>query len=380
MIKLPCNNDYFLPREFKTRRRIKNLFSPAGRILVLIPARFDFIGGWTDTPPYPYEEKSAVLNSTMALSTSAEITNVPPAITVEVSEGNANFIQNNLPVKRGEHLVIDKVLEYLCLDEPKFNLRVENSIPKGSGLGGSSLLGAAILSACLGYYEGAEEVTQNLKEIINGVLTVEQLMGSGGGWQDQIGGILPGLKLITTHPTKAGSYQIKYADNPEIISQLNNCSIVIDSKIQRKASFILHSIRRKIIEKDPSTLRVIKQIKNNAEIGFESINKGNLTEFSHLLSDSWDLVNSIESNSRIEIVDVIEKICGKDLIGRKIGGAGGGGFALVIFADQEKKKYYFKRLKERLPDCLIYYPFFGVNGASFFQNGKSIVIPKIEKL
>ena len=42
------------------------------------------------------------------------------------------------------------------------------------------------------------------EEICYDVLRLEQLMSTGGGWQDQVGGIIPGLKLITT---KAGNEQ-----------------------------------------------------------------------------------------------------------------------------------------------------------------------------
>ena len=35
-------------------------------------------------------------------------------------------------------------------------------------------------------------------ELVHGVLVVEQLLTTGGGWQDQVGGLHPGLNLGTS--------------------------------------------------------------------------------------------------------------------------------------------------------------------------------------
>ena len=32
------------------------------------------------------------------------------------------------------------------------------------------------------------------------VLCMEQIMSTGGGWQDQVGGVTPGIKFITPKP------------------------------------------------------------------------------------------------------------------------------------------------------------------------------------
>jgi galactokinase/mevalonate kinase-like predicted kinase len=56
-------------------------------------------------------------------------------------------------------------------------------IPRGSGLGTSSILAAALVRALLrvrGEPDSNEEVSHK-------VLVLEQLMGTGGGWQDQVG-------------------------------------------------------------------------------------------------------------------------------------------------------------------------------------------------
>ena len=69
-------------------------------------------------------------------------------------------------------------------------------IPRGSGLGTSSILAAAVVKGLLRIIDG-DESNENVARL---VLLLEQIMGTGGGWQDQIGGLYPGIKLTTSFP------------------------------------------------------------------------------------------------------------------------------------------------------------------------------------
>ena len=67
------------------------------------------------------------------------------------------------------------------------------AIPKGSGLGTSSIMGAVLL-AVINRTMGR---TLSHNELFHNVLRLEQELTTGGGWQDQIGGSIGGLKLAT---------------------------------------------------------------------------------------------------------------------------------------------------------------------------------------
>ena len=58
------------------------------------------------------------------------------------------------------------------------------AIPKGSGLGTSSIMGAVLL-AVIHRVLGRE---LSPSELFHNVLRLEQKLTTGGGWQDQIGG------------------------------------------------------------------------------------------------------------------------------------------------------------------------------------------------
>jgi len=256
-------------------------------------------------------------------------------------------------------MVMLKTLEFCNLVDPDIRIEINNSIPKGSGLGGSSLLIAGLLVTILAYYQGKQNVLEDLDQIVNDVLLVEQMMGSGGGWQDQIGGIFKGIKIIRTYPDKPCKFEIKYLNE---IKELNDRSLIIDTKISRRAFFILNSIRQKHIEKDKQTIKVLRNIKNNAIVGFKFLEESNISDMAKLMDESWQMVNSIETNSSIEMIDKIRQMCSKDISGLKIGGAGGGGFILVIFKDFEKRNYWEKMFLEKFSGCLVFNPIFGGSG------------------
>eukprot|EP00796_Vickermania_ingenoplastis_P007029 gene7029-4985_t len=85
----------------------------------------------------------------------------------------------------------------------------EVKVPAGSGLGTSSILAAAVLAALHDYTEvhsntdgenhysePAPLSLETVHRLGTQVLLLEQLLGTGGGWQDAHGGMLPGLKLL----------------------------------------------------------------------------------------------------------------------------------------------------------------------------------------
>ena len=69
---------------------------------------------------------------------------------------------------------------------------ISSALPKGSGMGTSSILGAATIAALTGDVDVARvgELT----------LRLEQEMRTGGGWEDQFAGMTPGVKLLRSAP------------------------------------------------------------------------------------------------------------------------------------------------------------------------------------
>ena len=181
------------------------------------PARLDLAGGWSDTPPICYEHAAGgvVINAAIQIDGRCpigararrvdepvlRITIDPVAgpITVTELSGMQDY---NSPLAPG---ALPKCVLLFCgavsLSDPEGRTLAEqlaaggggieleswSQLPTGSGLGTSSILAAALVAA-VGVASGKEYAHEALT---HAVLQVEQMLTTGGGWQDQAGGILP---------------------------------------------------------------------------------------------------------------------------------------------------------------------------------------------
>src|SRR5437588_8228455 len=88
------------------------------------------------------------------------------------------------------------VRKHLASAGAGLHLVTESRVPKGSGLGTSSILAAALLAA-LHKLRGRQP---SHVELIEQTLLLEQRLSTGGGWQDQVGGIVGGVKSTVSAP------------------------------------------------------------------------------------------------------------------------------------------------------------------------------------
>ena len=92
-----------------------------------------------------------------------------------------------------------------------FEVQSWSNLPQGSGLGASSILSGALMAALL----SAAGMSYDTDSLIHAVLHLEQMLTTGGGWQDQVGGLLPGIKLGRSEgklPLKVESEVLKIDD------------------------------------------------------------------------------------------------------------------------------------------------------------------------
>ena len=85
-------------------------------------------------------------------------------------------------------------------------------VPKGSGLGTSSILSGACVRA-LGENSWAQAGSDS--DVYELVLNLEQIMSTGGGWQDQVGGLTGGIKYITSRSGMKQKLKVEYLDLDE---------------------------------------------------------------------------------------------------------------------------------------------------------------------
>lgn len=336
------------------------------KVLVELPIRVNFGGGWSDTPPYCFENGGSVLNMSCYLNAEMPIKVMikktkRKSVTIRSNDLNieheftdigmlkncSNILDDFSLVKasliissvvRKDDQNIDDIINRIgCGIEIVTDATL---IPKGSGLGTSSILAGACLKSIYKFlnYDITDE------EICNKVLLQEQLMGTGGGWQDQIGGIIPGIKLTTTEPGVQEFNIKKVKINKKLEQQLNERLVLIYTGQRRLAKNLLRNVMNNYLLNKKKSLKTINRIKYLSVEMYEALNSSNINRFCNLLNEHWKYSKLLDSGSSNYCIEQILLSISDLIDGRMICGAGGGGFLQVILKENKS----FNDLEERL--------------------------------
>lgn len=337
-------------------------------VTIELPVRVNFGGGWSDTPPYCNEHGGTVLNAAISLNGTlpivVEIKRISRPVVVLASTdlgAEADFtdmkeLQNcNDPFdtfalhkaaliacgiipREGEYTLenlLEKVGGGLYLSTAVRN------IPKGSGLGTSSMLAAACVKGIFEFI--GKEISEN--ELYSRVLCMEQIMSTGGGWQDQVGGLTPGVKLVHTTPGIKQNIQV---DHIEILEdakkELQDRFALIYTGQRRLARNLLREIVGGYIGSKKNSLEVLYEIQKSAILMKFELEKGNIDAFAKLLNEHWELSKRLDGGCTNTCIEQIFLSVEDMLDAKMICGAGGGGFLQVIL----KKGCTKEDLKERI--------------------------------
>ena len=160
-----------------------------------------------------------------------------------------------------------------------------SAIPAGSGLGTSSILASTVLGAVSDFCG----LAWDKNEICQRTLALEQLLTTGGGWQDQYGGVLQGVKLLQTQSGFDQSPLVRWLPdflftNPEY----QKCHLLYYTGITRTAKGILAEIVRRMFLNETSQLALLADMKAHAMDLYEAIQRGNFTEMGRLVEEqAW---------------------------------------------------------------------------------------------
>lgn len=335
------------------------------------PVRIDLAGGWTDTPPYCLMEGGAVVNIAIDLNGQQPIqAYVRPCrerhiILRSIDLGASETITTYEELKDFHHVgspfSIPKAALVLCGFQPGFSLHhyasleqqledfgagievtLLSAIPAGSGLGTSSVLAATVLGA-LSDFCG---LGWSANEIGRRTLVLEQLLTTGGGWQDQFGGVLRGVKLLTTERGFEQSPQVRWLPST-IYSQpeYKACHLLYYTGITRTAKTLLAEIVRKMFLNNGDELRLLREMKAHALDMYEALQHGDFNLVGRLVGKTWEqnqlIDNGTNPDSVKAITDVIDDLC----LGYKLPGAGGGGYLYMVAKDPEAAALIKQRLQ-----------------------------------
>lgn len=336
------------------------------------PVRLDLAGGWTDTPPYcflagakvtnlavdlngqppiqvfvrPTDEpvlhlRSIDLGSEVRIATRAELaayTNVHDPFAL--GKG-ALALAGFLPPHGGQAYA--SLAEQLADFGGGLDISLLAAVPKGSGLGTSSILGATLLGAL----SEACGLGWNQADLVGRTLVLEQLLTTGGGWQDQAGGIFPGAKFLATDAEPDQTPVVRWL--PERLFAEHSQSILLYyTGITRVAKGILGQVVRHVLLNSNPHLRVIGDIGQAAELAAEAIQRGDYPQLGRVVGWSRELNGQLDPGSYPPNVQTILDPLRDWLFGAKLLGAGGGGYVLMLAKDPDAAQR-IRCLLERQP-------------------------------
>ena len=361
---------------------IKNLkYNENARIVsnrhtVKLPLRVNWGGGWSDTPPYCNEHGGTVLNVAILLNGEN-----PVEVTLEkIPEHKIVFDSRDMDV-HGEFdtikplqetgdpfdpFALQKACLLACGIIPKEGHDLEEiltrlgggfvmhsevtNVPKGSGLGTSSILSAACVKAVFEFMG----IAYTEDTLYDHVLAMEQIMSTGGGWQDQVGGVTPGLKFITSNPGVGQKIRVNHIElSDETKAELNERFALIYTGQRRLARNLLRDVIGRYVGNEPDSLFALNEIQKVAALMRFELERGNVDEFAKLLDYHWELSQKVDKGSTNTLIDQIFGSIDDLIDGKLVCGAGGGGFLQVVLKKGITKEDVHNRLKSVFQDSLV---------------------------
>jgi galactokinase/mevalonate kinase-like predicted kinase len=329
------------------------------------PVRIDIAGGWTDTPPYCLMEGGHVINFAI------ELNGQPPLQTFIRPSKERRIVLRSIDLGAVEVVeTIEQLTDFMHVGSPfsipkaalvlagfgrkdlkqeleAFGAGIEltllSAIPAGSGLGTSSILASTVLGAVSDFCG----LTWDKNEIGRRTLILEQMLTTGGGWQDQFGGVLGGVKLLQTGSGLDQSPQVRWLPTDLWLQpEYRACHLLYYTGITRTAKQILAEIVSRMFLNHSAELRLLREMKEHTLEMYDAIQRNDFVRMGQLVRKTWLQNQQLDSGTNPEVVAALTRLVDDLCLGYKLPGAGGGGYLYMIAKDPEAAA----RIKQILND------------------------------
>ena len=323
------------------------------------PIRMDIGGAWSDTPPYCMLEGGSVVNMSLLINGQE-----PIQVYIKRSERKSITLRSIDLGSTEEISDVESLTDYRKIKSPfsipkaaltilglpshiarhtswaegidalggGMEITLMSALPAGSGLGVSSILASTVLSALNSYFD----LGWMAHDIGGRTLLLEQLLTTGGGWQDQYGALFGGIKLLTT---RHGSQQI-----PEVTwlpttlltaPEWKPCHLLFYTGQTRVAKGILGNIVRKMFLNDKESLSLLKDMKLHAEEIASALSHHRFEEYGKAVKTSLAYNCRLDAGTLTPEIEEMIRAIDDYALGYKLGGAGGGGFLYIVAKDPQ---------------------------------------------
>jgi D-glycero-alpha-D-manno-heptose-7-phosphate kinase len=299
------------------------------------PLRLGLAGGGSDVAPYCDLYGGAVLNAAISLSSFCTIE--------PLSDNTVSFVARDreesfsapcsqsygydglLDLHKG---VYNRIVRDFNGGEPlPVRITTWSDAPAGSGLGSSSTMVVAILTAFSEWLHlplGEYDVAHLAFEI------ERQDIGLRGGAQDQYAATFGGVNFLEFHePTRVTVNPLRV--KKWILSELEASTVLYYTGVSRSSDRIIAQQIESYKSGEGKSVEAVHQLKEDAGLMKEALLRGNIRRFGEILGRSWETKRNLAdqiSNPEIEEVMAVAREAGA--WAGKVSGAGGGGFIVFI--------------------------------------------------
>jgi len=330
------------------------------RVRSRAPLRLGLAGGGSDVSPYCDLYGGAVLNATIDLSAYCTIETT--------ADGRAEFIATD----RGEQFAAEAAERFdydgtLDLHKGVYNRIVSefnggqplgvrvitfSDAPAGSGLGSSSTMVVAILTAFTEFLHlplGEFDIARLAFEI------ERRDIGLRGGAQDQYAATFGGVNFlefyaddrVIVNPLRVKSW---------ILNELQTSLVLFFSGVSRESDKIIAQQVENYRDKTSKSVEAVHSLKADAYAMKNAFLRGDMREFAAILGHSWNAKRAVADNiSSSELDLVLETAKEAGAYSGKVSGAGGGGFVMIM-VDPVNRMGLIKAL-EGLPGRSVHFNF-----------------------
>jgi D-glycero-alpha-D-manno-heptose-7-phosphate kinase len=299
------------------------------------PLRLGLAGGGSDVSPYCDIYGGAVLNATIDLSAYCTL--------AEGDNGDVTFIAADrgdvfreaavarfdyggvLDLHKG---VYNRVVQEFNEGRPlPVRVTTFSDTPPGSGLGSSSTMVVAMLTAFAEYLRlplGEYDIARISFEI------ERQDIGLRGGGQDQYAATFGGVNFLEF-----------YEDNRVIVNPLRIKNWILDelevstvlyfTGVSRESDRIISEQIKNYRAKDETTLEAVHRLKIDASRMKEALLRGEIRQVASILGRSWEAKRRVAHNIGNEVIETaLSRAMAAGAHAGKVSGAGGGGFMMLM--------------------------------------------------
>jgi D-glycero-alpha-D-manno-heptose-7-phosphate kinase len=296
------------------------------------PLRISFCGGGTDVPPYCDERGGMVLSATINRYATATVVPGGSSFTVRSIDYDQSvtygvddpFVYDGqLDLAKG---VIDHFRRREKLTEG-LEVTLHNDAPPGSGLGSSSAVTVALVSAIVEVLRLPVDDYQ----VANLAYRIERdEVGIKGGKQDQYATTFGGFNLIEFHP--GGTVLVvPLRLRPETIWELEHSLVFAYVGGGHFSDQIIENQVRNYEARRTDSIHAMDRLKVLTQDMKHALLVGDLRQFGELLHLAWESKRQMAKGiTSANIDELYDGAIQAGALGGKMTGAGGGGFMLFL--------------------------------------------------